>query len=279
MKVNIRVSMMPLLMCAILAAAGCDRASYEPPMTDADIGQFPDSAMSESLMRASGISVQRERNPYLAYEHSISIEVDEENLEASFLNTIAKCLGDKANGCEVHYSELRTGDYPSADIRVRIKKDGVEPLIRTAAENNKVSEQTMSTEDLAAPILDSEKRQKLLESYQKRLIELESQSAKDIDSLIKVASEIARVQSDLETAKGDNAHLLKRINMDMVSFHFHTDPQAAIVEPISTAMKSFARNLSEGIASIFTLIAFVLPWVLVLTGLFYAWRWWRKRKK
>jgi uncharacterized coiled-coil protein SlyX len=262
-----------LLIVTLLFVAGCGESGQvsmkqmaaEPPAAPApmEIAFAPD---------------QRERNPYLAYQHTVYIEVEADRLEASFQNTLQKCLNDAANGCEVHLSNLFNNDYAaSAEIQVRIRKQGVAPLIQTASEHNKITQQIVSAEDLAAPILDSEKRIKLLQSYQQRLVELESRSAKDIESLIKVSSEIAKTQSELEAARGENAHLLKRIDMDIVSIHFQTDYEDSIIRPISEATGSFGHNLAQAIAALINFIAFSLPWVALGIGLFLVWRWRRKR--
>jgi hypothetical protein len=277
MKTNIRAQVTLLLIFTLLATAGCGDSDKTEAFAAEDIGRFSDSAVAESLMRIEG---QQERNPYLAYEHNVSIEVDEANLESSFQNTLKKCAEDAEHACEIHNSNLNTGDYPSAEIRVRIKKEGVAGFIQAASENNKVIQQNVSAEDLAAPIMDNEKRLKMLESYQNKLIELESRSAKDIDSLIKVSSEIAKTQSELEAAKGENEFLMKRINLDIVSISFQTDPEDSILEPIGEAFEDFAHNLSQGIATAVTVIAYLIPWILILIGLYFLLRWlWSKKKR
>ncbi|HEX5055645.1 MAG TPA: DUF4349 domain-containing protein [Gammaproteobacteria bacterium] len=264
------------LIFAVLAVAGCGESGHMSDMTQ--MKQM--GVAAEYAPAAPALASQRERNPYLAYEHNVTIEVDEDELQASFLSTVKKCIDDVANACEIHYSDLTSGDYPSAQIRVRIKKEGVEGLIQTASEHNEITSRNVSAEDLATPIMDNEKRLRMLESYQKKLIELESRSAKDIESLIKISSEIAKTQSDLEAAKGENEYLMKRVNLDIVSINFVTDEADSFLKPIGDALENFVYNLSKGIAGAITVVAFVIPWVAVLIGLFFLWRrLWPGRKR
>lgn len=276
MKSIIRVRMMSLLAFTVLVTSSCD--SGDVVLMERSVPESPPLLdIKPALMRASS---QQERNPYLAYEHRVSIEVEEDSLQPSFQNAVERCAGDSAHACEIRHSSLSTGEYPSADIQVRIKKDGVAGFIQAAAENNKITRQEVSAEDLAAPIRDNEKRLKMLEDYQRRLVELESRSAKDIDSLIKIASEIAETQSELEATRGEQEFLMKRVNLDIVSIHFHTDPEDSVLEPIGEAFDDFTHNLAEGIAGAVTAVAYILPWSLILTGLFFLLRWlWSKRKR
>jgi uncharacterized protein YeeX (DUF496 family) len=267
MKSAVRVCMMSFLAFTILATAGCE----EPAFMDL-VAYKPESP--------AYLALQRERNPYLAYEHRVSIEVDEQRLQPSFEHTLRTCSEDAAHACEIHHSSLSTGDYPSAEIRVRIKRDGVAGFIQAAAENNRITRQSVSAEDLAAPIRDNEKRLKMLEDYQRRLVDLESRAAKDVDSLIKIASEVAKTQSDLEAVKGEQEFLMKRVRLDMVSIHFHTDDADSFLGPVGKAFDDFGHNLARGIAGTVTAAAYILPWSLILIGLFFLLRWlWSRRKR
>jgi uncharacterized coiled-coil protein SlyX len=266
MKSAVRVCMMSFLAFTILATAGCE----EPAFMDL-VAYKPESP--------AYLALQRERNPYLAYEHRVSIEVDEQRLQPSFEHTLRTCSEDAAHACEIHHSSLSTGDYPSAEIRVRIKRDGVAGFIQAAAENNRITRQSVSAEDLAAPIRDNEKRLKM-QDYQRRLVDLESRAAKDFDSLIKIASEVAKTQSDLEAVKGEQEFLMKRVRLDMVSIHFHTDDADSFLGPVGKAFDDFGHNLARGIAGTVTAAAYILPWSLILIGLFFLLRWlWSRRKR
>jgi hypothetical protein len=259
------------LIAALLVISGCGDSE--------DMAMRGESAapmMDMGFAKEAGN--QQAPNPYMAYEYSVSVELEEEELQAAYQNALDTCRADSANACEILYSNLRTGDYPGGDLRVRIKKPGVTPFIKAATADHEIIEQNVSAEDLAQPIFDNEKRLKMLEGFQQRLAELENQSTKDVDSLIKIASEISRVQSELEAAKGENEFLMKRVNLDIVSIHFVTDPEDSIVKPIGDAFEDFAHNVAKGIGTAVTVIAFMIPWLILAVALFMLWRWLRRRK-
>ena len=275
----LRKASLVLLVALFATLSGCEKPG--DGIAAHDIGALPDANVSESLMRLAPaqFAAQKQRNPYMAYEHHVSVEVDESDLEASFQNTLNKCADDTEHACEILYSNLNTGDYPSGDLRMRVKKDGVAVLIETAAEGNEITQQHLSGEDLATPIFDNEKRLKMLDGYQKKLFELENKAETDIESLIKVSSEIARVQSEMEAAKGESEYLLKRVNMDIVSIRFHTNPKDSVLTPIGDALESFIYNLSDGVGNVITIVAYMIPWIITLVALFFILRWiWKGRK-
>lgn len=87
------------------------------------------------------------------------------------------------------------------------------------------------------------------------------------------------MQSELESATGKQAALLKRVETEILDVSINAQSEQSFWKPISQALSEFGSNLANGISSAITGVAYVLPWSLVLGVVFWILRrLWRKRK-
>lgn len=225
-------------------------------------------------------SNKREINKYLAYEHRVTIDVAEKTLKVLFNNVIKHCASDNIHACTVLDSRLNTGRNISANIGIRVKSEGVKQVITIATKGGEIINQSTHVEDLAKPIVDSDNRLKMLRSYRTKLIELENKAVNDIDALIKISSELSKVQGELEQTMGSNKHLLLRTNTDIVNIRFVVNKSRGFWTPVSRSLSSFSGNLSAGISQAITATAYILPWLVIIVGIGFFFRYmWRRGKK
>jgi len=100
-------------------------------------------AYNDSVVTAE--SRQREENKYLAYEHRITVDAQEKTLESRFNNVIQSCTNDKVNSCTILESSLNTDMYVSANIRIRIKPEGVKEVIAIATKDGEIINQSINS--------------------------------------------------------------------------------------------------------------------------------------
>jgi hypothetical protein len=228
---------------------------------------------------SSAEGAQRKKDGYLAYEHKYTIDVPEDRLSVSYKRTLDECARDAKYGCTVLNAKISTGEYPTASIRMRIKPEGIKDILEVASSGGKIVEESTHVEDLAKPIVDNKRQVEMLEGYRARLLELQKKAANDVDALIKISSELARVQADLELATGDRAFLAQRVNMDVLTIAFGAEFSASFSRPIRRSLSSFAGSLSEGIGGTITAVAYILPGASLLAALFFSWRYLKRRRK
>ncbi|WP_431687298.1 DUF4349 domain-containing protein [Hahella sp. NBU794] len=238
---------------------------------------YPGRMQGDASLRAE--SAQRESNPYLAYEHSVRARLQEDKIAATHQQIMDACAADRENHCTLLDADLNR-EYARASLRLRIKPAGVKPILQQLAQAGDVTQVNTHVEDLAASIVDAEKQVEMLTSYRDRLLELEKRSADNIDSLIKIASQLAQTQAELEQAMGDNAYLLQRVNMDILNISFDAEHNESFWNPISRSLSSFSEDLSEAISEVITAFAYLLPWLVMLSLLFFPLRFiWRKLRR
>ena len=216
---------------------------------------------------------------YLSYEHFITIDVKEEILSNSYENTINECLNDREYNSTILDSRISRGDYPSAFIRLRIKPEGVKAILLFVSRMGKVVQESTHVEDLAKPILDNKQRLKMLETHRDKLLLLQEKASDDIEALIKIASELSEIQSELEKAMGQNEYLSQRVNLDIVNIQFQVKMSRSFWKPISDSLSNFLNNLSDGISGTIAAVAYLLPGICLFIFAFFIVRFfWKKRK-
>lgn len=207
---------------------------------------------------------QRQRTRYLAYKHHLSVALPPAQLEKKYNQILAWCSADERYRCTMLQSELQTDNYVNARVELRIVPEGVPKLLELASGAGEVTSKATSAEDLGDAIVDNQKRLEMLNNYRDRLEALSGKPSNDVDALIKLAGEMAKIQSDLELASGERQRLLQRVEMDLVTINFVVYTQRSFLYPIKVAFKEFGGRLSNGVADAVSAVAYLLPWSLLL---------------
>lgn len=253
-----------VVMLVLLSALGC---------------QQKNAHMAPSAAAAPRPEAPASANRYLAYEHSVGIEAPEDKIGPLFEAAQAACRAATAESCAILEARISTGDYASAQLRFRATAKGVQKLIEVLAADGEVSSRSTTAEDLAGPIEDNAKKLRMLTDYREKLEALRTRSSADVDSLIKLTRELAQVQGEIESLTGSQAHLVQRVETEILTVSISSNRSPSFWRPIADSASEFSGNLSEAIATFITGIAYLLPWMLLLVAGIWGWRKWRRRRR
>jgi hypothetical protein len=217
---------------------------------------------------------------YLAYEHSLQIETEASKVTVLFAKALAVCHEPSNDACTVLESRVSSGDSATAHLKFRAKPGGIKKIVTALSQQAQVTRQSTTAEDLEGPIFDATKKLAMLKDYRAKLEALSGRASKDIDALIKVNSELAHVQSDIEALEGKHAHLMQRVETEILDVAIMSPHQSSFWRPIRQAISEFGGNLSLGISTAVTAIAYLIPWVLIfMLALWSGRKLWRRWKK
>jgi hypothetical protein len=223
---------------------------------------------------------QKKDNKFLAYTHSVSIETTEQQIQNQYQDTIKACTEATDYRCIILDTSLNTGDYTNGHIKLRVEPKGVRKIIQASTRKGEVTSRSTHVEDLAKPIIDNQKRRSMLETHRARLMELQKRHDNDVESLIKISSELSEIQAELEQAQGENAHLFERIELDLVNINFYVGRHKSFWRPISKSLKNFTGYLSKGISETIWAIGYFFPWFIVTIATLLFCRFiWRKTSR
>lgn len=201
---------------------------------------------------------------YMAYQHSIHLDTKESKVVAVYEAVQAACRAAVADQCVVLVSNINTGRDIGAELTLRAKRAGIQKLVAVLSAQGELISQSTMAEDLASPIQDTAKKLAMLNDYRSKLEALRGRASSDVDSLIKVNKELAQVQSEIESISGERAHLLQRVDTEILRVAITSVQHMSLWKPISAALADFSLNLAQGTSSAITAIAYVLPWSVIL---------------
>lgn len=255
------------LVCAALLVAGCNKAP---------VGQS-----SAAAPRERAAPEGKDRRATLATTRHVDMEVAPEAVAPLFTSTQAACEADAASGCVVMASSLNTGDDARADLTLRAAPAGIARLLARLHANGGLVGEGAQSVDLAAPIVDTERQIAMAREYRESLLALRAKGGNDIKALMSVNEELARVQSQLEAATGERAHLQQRIDTETLTVAIASTGARASHpwRSISQALQEFGAHLAEAAGGAITFVAYAIPWTGVLLPLGWGLRWlWRRRR-
>ena len=265
-----KLKLLAVLLLVILV--GCGKKEQSAPA-------FTPPAEAKAVIQEVQIAGEVNRH-YLAYEHFIEIDTEENKVAAIYEAAQATCRTAASERCTVLFSRIYTGRAASASLKFRAKAGGIRLLTAALSQQAEVTSQSTSTEDLAGPIEDGAKKLAMLNDYRSKLEALRGRASADVDALIKVNRELAQVQSELEAKAGEQAHLLQRVDTEILNVSIASRHNQSFWHPISTAFENFGGNLAQAASTAITGIAFLIPLGLFLLVFVWAgrklWRRWKR---
>lgn len=261
---------------AFVALGGCQKKEA----ADGAVGEAQSASTKAMAAPAGSSGGPQQQRDTLAYEHTVAVELSKEGVSGRLAEIEAACRADAASQCAILESSLRwSSALPSASIRMRLARDGVNSLIDLASKDGKITARSTQAEDLAQPVADTERQLALLGVHRDRLTGIVKSRDLKIDQLITVSRELAGVQSQIEALSSSHANLARRIDTDLLTIDLR--PPLADFEfestPVKDAVRQFGRDFREAVATVIYFVAWLIPWLFViLPGLVLLrmfWRW------
>ncbi|MDR2220260.1 MAG: DUF4349 domain-containing protein [Methylobacillus sp.] len=245
-----------------IALAGCGQQ---------ESGTRPAFAESAPQQPAAG-------GAYLAYEHSVNIELDVAEIPAHLQAAQTACQHGTYGACEVLEVSQRGGDYPGAYLTVRIVPDGVGPMIESASKGGEIGSRNTRAEDLAQAVRDNETLRERLRKERERLLEFQQRRDLSVADMIALSQQLAQVDAQTETAVQEAAQHQRRIDTQKLTLSFQPPDGQSSNDEIRRALRDFRATLAMGTAWTIRAVAFMIPLLLVIGVLWWGIRRLRRRK-
>jgi hypothetical protein len=247
------------------------------------VGKLAASApppMAAGLMEERGSAAARRADNTLAYEHSVSVEIGKDLLQARMQEVQAACAARPDAGCTLlDVSSDAESTVPRGSLRMRLAPTAIDPLIALASKDARIVQRSTHAEDLAEPIADTERQLTLLTTHRDRLAEIQKSRTLNVDQLITVSRELSTVQTQIDAMATQRATLRRRIDTEVLTINLAPPTYAYGAEqtPVRDALKSFGATLRQAVANVIQFVAALLPWlVIIVPGLILLrvlWRW------
>lgn len=231
----------------------------------------------------------------LAYSHDLTIGLPPDRIAPRFEAVRERCLGDKAPGCILVASSVDDGARPSgrpqASLQVRLPHESVAPFVAfvtaplpgEAPGDVVIRRQATRADDLTVPMQDGERRLAQLTAYRARLDEIATKPDTRVEDLIRIAQELAKVQSQIEEGEAKQRGLQQRVDTEIVTIALRSDAaRAGPFAPVRDAWDQAGETLGASTGAALRFAIASLPWlpvaVIVLLLARSLWRLRRRRR-
>lgn len=280
--------------CFSLVACGNPTSkigTYESDMMQSARSPMMKQTISASPLRDSAPeqNASTHSEMLLAYRYNYQFAIPLKNLEAVAQKAVLTCQNAGASKCRIVTSSLNkhSEDFMSANIELRVEPNWFKSYQEglkadSIAASGKLTNSSVSAEDLTIAISDSGAKLKALKTLRTRLFTLLETKGSVLKDIIEVERELARVQEQIESSTARLRVLRTRVNMSQV--HLSYEPKSAAASrssftPITQALTEFVSTVAFGLANVIRFIAFALPWLILILPAFWVVRKWLRRRR
>ncbi len=254
------------VMLGVLALAGCgDRPKSVAPSAKVQLAEAP----------AEDAPASRQA---LVREHTLELEVASDAI-GQMVDRLVRACGERPAGeCLLLATQVTGGDYPGGEVQLRLVPTAVPPILSLAGSLGRVVGQSSTASDVTEQLADSAARLKTLELYRAQLEKLQA-TARDVDSLIKIAGELARTQTEIDALGSERAATLARTQTERLTVTLRGPTTGTGARAVSQAIDGFGANVLAAVAMIITVLSGLIPIAVVIAVGWLLWRAWRRRSR
>lgn len=225
---------------------------------------------------------------YLAYSYAMGLELPSQRLSSVMEAHIQACTAAGPRLCQLIGSN-KSGD-PESYMEGYVSIRGEPTWLRTfmggvsaqvEAADGRITQQTVSTEDLTRAIVDTEARLRAQTALRDRLQQLLRNRPGRLADLLEVERELARVQGEIDAVQSNLAVMRTRVAMSELTITYRSAPRSVASDtflPLRDAFANFLGIVVGGFAVIITLIAGLIPIAAVVVPIVWFMLRWRKRR-
>jgi hypothetical protein len=206
-------------------------------------------------------------NIKLIKKGNINIEVQ----HGKFQETINRLyqIANQLNGNLINSNLYRSDKYSSGSFTFMVPSKDLDNFISKLNELGKITNQSITTEDLSDEYFDISGRLKILESQRELLLSW-LQKAKEIKDMLSIRSELQNIETEIEKIKGrmnyiDYHSLYSEITIFLeekkedIPFWMKNEILKLLISGLNYALKSILNSL----IFLIIFVAFVIPWFLL----------------
>lgn len=287
---------LPILAACLFAASCSEATQYSETSSNSDqLFMMADQAGAQET-RTRGEPVPAEPGlsapdtpveQYIAYAYSYALEFAPNRAVDAMAAHRDLCLSAGPDVCQVvnASSSNQQGNRSRARLQIRAVpdwiadfRDGLEADVEAA--DGAINSFNMTASDLTRPILDAQARLEAKRALRERLTGLLDRPSADIEALIRLERELARVQGEIESGDANLRAMMARVSMSTLDLNYttrHTPTGGGALDPIGYALSRFVRDFSTALGDVITVVASTAPWLIIIIPALWLVLRWRRR--
>lgn len=214
----------------LLGAIGCqskepDHAMYRAPAAQESPSSAAPAAPGDAALQARMI----------IRTATLTLEVDKPEQAATSINALLQAHSGFVLDTQAHTNTR--GDH-SATMTLRVPASQFEPTLGELRKLGSLRDEQIKGQDVTAEFVDVKARIKTQLQLEARLSAL-LEKAQDVDTILKIESELARVRQVIESAQGQEKYLLNQVQLSTITITLSPKHSTA------RATRSLGQEISE----------------------------------
>ena len=255
-------------------------ASSPSPMDPAATAESPAvDAVARSAQGTGSSEVPDAQLPQLAYSYAYTLEAPTREIAGLAARHEQACVQAGPQRCQVIGSSTQSygQDDQRATLEIRAEPGwlaGFRNSLATDAQaaDGRIADSSTSSEDLTRSIIDTEAHLRAKTALRDRLQTMLATRDGNLQSVLEVERELARVQAEIDSATSTLEVMRARVSMSALTLTYQSSgvlaPDSATA-PLQSALNNALGIFMTGLAAIVTILAFALPFLLVLGPLIW----------
>jgi hypothetical protein len=266
-----------VMFVAALASSACAKGdhSYKAASADTAVAESRETAPATTPAAKASLDQQPHDDRKVIHTGKLAVVVSTYESARAQIEDIVKASGGYIDSTHVERAESRVSD---ATIVIRIPADSFENILPKLRQLGDVTGETTNAADITDQYVDTEARLASDQQLEKRLLELATEKNGNLEQILAVERELARVRGEIESFQGhlklwNDQVSLSTLTLELSTKHAELPPResptlgsqtkGAFHESVA-ALRGFGEwCLINGVA--------LLPWlVLIIPGFFIA---------
>lgn len=214
----------------------------------------------------------------LAYEHQVDLQLAAEKIPVNVVRVREACISQRLGQCNVLNESLAAGESPHGSLQVRAEPKAVPALVKLAATDGEISQQSTTAEDLADAVRDNGLRTARLKLQHQKLSELLARRDVKVEDLIALTDRLAQLETELQSAEQEAAQHQRRIRTNLLTMNFSSSSITAQSSEIGQSIRGLGSLLDRSTAMLITVLGALVPVGFLLGVLWILIRWLRKKR-
>lgn len=215
-----------------------------------------------------------------SFPRDMVIRTGRARIEVDSVEVAVKALQDLADRVEGYTTDvtLRTGrrQRREATVTLRIPSQRFDSVVSDLEPLGRVEMVTVSSQDVGEEYVDVQARLANDRRLEERLVQLLAQRTGDLEDVLAVERELARVRSSIDRQEGRLRYLRNRVTMSTLTVDLH-EPESVIGSyrgegVIGNAFRAAWRNFVGLVAGVIASLGYVIPLAVIV-----ALTWWGVR--
>ena len=287
MRMSSRFHRSTILTWAFTALALSACGGDEGEMSSADAGYAhggADMAVSTEAMTVTAPSGAPQETPararMLVRTGSATIEVEAIDGAVESVRGIAERMGGFLASVAVSggRDQVRT-----ATLALRVPSDRFDETLAALDSLGEVQSVHVDSEDVGDAFADLEIRIANARRLEQRLLDLLSTRTGDLEDVLAVERELARVRQEIESMDAHMRSIRDRVQLSTITVTLH-EPEPLFSSGngenvLVRSLRQAGRNFVGFVAGFIASLGVILPLAVLLLAAFWVWRLWRRRRR